>query len=159
MDTTYSHHGVSTKGVTGVIRDTDETSAWQYLVPLGRALFALIFIMSGFGHFSSQVVGYAASQGVPLPGLLVPLSGLMAIVGGLSVLLGYRTRIGALILLAFLVPVTFMMHNFWAVPDAMQAANQQAHFMKNIALIGGALFIAFFGAGPKSIDARRSYIA
>jgi putative oxidoreductase len=110
--------------------------------------------MSSFGHFSPQVIGYAAQQGVPLAGLLVPLSGLIALVGGLSILFGYRARIGAWLLVLFLVPVTLMMHRFWDVADPMMAQIEQSMFMKNLSMLGGALLIAYFGAGPFSLDAR-----
>jgi putative oxidoreductase len=156
MDTTYATPGIATRDT---VRETADRSGWKFIVPLGRALFALIFIMSGLGHFSTQMIDYAASQGVPVANLLVPISGLMAVVGGLMVLLGFYARLGALLLVAFLVPVTFMMHDFWTIQDAMQAMNQKIHFMKNLSMLGGALFIAFFGAGPVSLDARRSYIA
>ena len=73
---------------------------------------------------------------------------------GISVLLGYRVRIGAWLLVLFLVPVTFMMHAFWAVPDPMMARMQQAMFMKNLSMLGGALLLTYFGAGPISVDAR-----
>jgi len=69
-------------------------------------LFALIFLMSGPMHFSGQTIAYAASQGVPLPSILVPFSGLLALVGGLSILLGYRAKIGAWLIAVFLVGVT-----------------------------------------------------
>jgi putative oxidoreductase len=59
-------------------------------------------------------------------------------------------------LVLFLVPVTFKMHAFWTVPDAMMKQFQMAMFMKNIGLLGGALLITQFGAGPMSLDARRS---
>jgi putative oxidoreductase len=130
--------------------------ATRYLVPVGRALFALIFLFAGPGHFSQQTIDYAASQGVPLANLAVPLSGVIAIAGGLSVLLGYRARIGAALLILFLVPVTFALHKFWAVTDPMMAQMQLVMFLKNVALIGGALLIAHFGAGPISLDARRA---
>lgn len=69
-------------------------------------------------------------------------------------LLGYKTRIGAWLLVLFLVPVTFSMHNFWAMTDPMMVQIQQAMFFKNVALIGAALLLAHFGAGPLSLDAR-----
>ena len=56
----------------------------------------------------------------------------------------------------FLVPVTLMMHKFWAVPDPMMAQMQMIMFMKNISMLGGALLISQFGAGPLSLDARHS---
>jgi len=126
------------------------------VVVLGRFLFALIFLMAGANHFNKQAIGYAASQGVPFASLAVPLSGVLAIVGGLSILLGYRTKLGAWIIVVFLVPVTLMMHKFWTVQDPMMAQIQMILFMKNVSMLGGALLISQFGAGPLSLDARRS---
>ena len=127
----------------------------RYLVPIGRVLFATIFVVSAFGHFSSQGVAYAASQGVPLPSVAVPLSGVMALLGGISVALGYRARLGAWLIVLFLVPVTFMMHRFWAMGDSMTARIQQVMFLKNLSMLGAALLLAYNGAGPVSLDARR----
>jgi putative oxidoreductase len=90
-----------------------------------------------------------------MPSLAVPLSGLLALAGGLSILLGYRARAGAWLIILFLAPVTMMMHNFWSVADPMMRQMQMANFMKNLALAGGALLIAYFGAGPMSLDVRR----
>jgi putative oxidoreductase len=126
------------------------------LVLLGRLFFALVFLMFGASHFAKQTIAYAAAQGVPLASLAVPFSGIIAIVGGLSILLGYRAKIGAWLIVVFLVPVTFMMHRFWTVPDPMMAQMQMAMFMKNISMLGGALLISQFGTGPLSFDARRT---
>ena len=125
------------------------------LVPLGRALFSAIFIVAGFGHFSAGSIGYAASQGLPLASILVPLSGILAILGGLSILFGLHARLGAWLLVLFLLPVTLTMHAFWVIDDPAARAMQQGMFMKNVAMLGGALLIAHFGAGPISLDARR----
>jgi putative oxidoreductase len=124
-------------------------------VLLGRLFFALIFLMAGSNHFSSQTIAYAASQGVPLASIMVPFSGALAIVGGLSILLGYRARMGAWLIALFLVGVTPMMHKFWVVPDPMMHQLQMIMFMKNMAMLGGALLITQFGAGPWSLDSRR----
>jgi putative oxidoreductase len=83
---------------------------------------------------------------------LVPLSGILILLGGLSIMLGYHARIGALFIILFLVPVTLIMHNFWAVSDPAQVQIQQAMFMKNL---GGALLIFNFGAGPVSFDEKK----
>jgi putative oxidoreductase len=130
--------------------------ALRYVVPVGRTLFAAIFILSALTHFSPATIGFAASQGVPLASLLVPLSGVIAMVGGLSILLGYYARIGAGLLVVFLVPVTFALHAFWKVADPLAAQMQMAMFMKNLSMLGGALLIAYFGAGPESLDARQN---
>lgn len=125
-------------------------SVWT--VPVARFLYSLIFILAGINHFSSGTIGYAASSGVPFANILVPISGAMAIAGGISVLLGSHARFGALLLILFLVPVTIMMHNFWAVTDPAAAQMQMVNFLKNLGLMGGALLIAFYGAGPVSWD-------
>ena len=127
-----------------------------YLVPLGRLLYSAIFLMTIFGHFSAGYIGYAAQSGVPAPGLLVPLSGVIAILGGLSITLGYKAKIGGWLIVLFLVPVTFKMHAFWAVTDPMMRGIQLAMFWKNMSMLGAALLITHFGAGPLSLDARRS---
>ncbi len=106
------------------------------------------------GGLGAEVVLCAAAQGVPMAGLLVPLSGVFALAGGLSILLGYRAKIGGWLLAAFMLPVTIMMHNFWAVTDPTMARMQQVMFMKNLAILGGALLISYFGAGALSLDAR-----
>jgi len=128
--------------------------AEHVLMPLGRALFAAIFLYSSIGHFSQATIHYAASHGVPLASLLVPASGVLALIGGLSVLLGFKARYGAAMLVAFLVPVTLLMHDFWNVADPMTRQMQQVMFMKNLSMLGGALFLLHHGAGPVSVDAR-----
>lgn len=122
------------------------------VVVLGRFLYSLIFIISGAGHFNPNMAEYAAQHGVPLASLLVPIAGLIAIAGGLSVMLGFRARWGAVLLIIFLVPVTVMIHSFWNVADPMQAQTQQAMFLKNLSMLGAALLIFNFGAGPVSFD-------
>src|SRR3981189_3948239 len=140
-----------------ISKDVDAISFWQgAVVVLGRFFFALIFLLAGANHFNKQTIGYAASQGVPLASLPVPLSGAVAIAGGLSILLGYRAKLGAWLLVLFLIPVTLMLHKFWTVSDPMMAQIQMILFMKNVAMLGGALLISQFGAGPFSLDARRS---
>jgi len=124
----------------------------KYRIPLARLFFALIFLMSTPGHFTSKTIGYAASHGVPMASILVPISGLIALAGGLSILLGYKARWGAWLIVLFLVPVTLSMHNFWAVTDPMAAQMQQIMFMKNLSMLGGALLISYFGSGPLSLD-------
>jgi len=125
----------------------------KYAVLAGRQLFSVIFMIASAEHFSPRTIEAAAAHGVPLPYLLVPLSGIIALLGGLSVLLGFQTRFGAWLLVIFLVPITVMMHNFWSVSDPMTLQIERAMFMKNITMLGGALVICYFGAGPLSLDA------
>ena len=113
---------------------------------VGRVVFSFFFIYSGFNHLTklSYMAQYAGASGVPAPTAAVAVSGVMLLAGGLSILLGVQPRWGALLLVAFLVPTAFMMHRFWGVADPMMAANQAAHFWKNIALAGASLMIYAF---------------
>ena len=126
----------------------------NYLVVLGRVLYAMIFVMAGPGHFTANTIAYAASKGVPLASIAVPLSGIISLAGGLSIALGYRAKWGGWLIVLFLVPVTVMIHNFWAMSDPAMAQLQQVMFMKNLSVIGAALLIAHFGSGPLSVDNR-----
>jgi len=139
-------------------RNDSDVTSWsveRMAVVAGRVLFSLIFIVSGFGHFSSQTVAYASQMGLGGASFFVPLSGLLIIAGGLSVAFGYYARWGAAAIIVFLIPTTFIMHRFWGIDDPLMAMNQQSHFMKNLTMIGGALLITYFGAGPVSLDSRR----
>lgn len=126
------------------------------VVLLGRIFFVLIFLLSGPNHFASQTIAYAASQGVPMASIAVPFSGVLALLGGLSVAIGYRARVGAWLIALFLVLVTPLMHKFWTVSDPMMHMMQFIMFMKNLSMLGAALLISQLGAGPWSLDWRRS---
>lgn len=130
------------------------TSGSPFLILLGRIFFSAIFILAGSRHFMTQTIAFAASQGVPMASILVPLSGVLAVLGGASILLGYRAKIGAWLIVLFLVGVTPKMHAFWAVTDPMMYQMQFAHFLKNLSLLGAALWITQWGSGPMSLDGR-----
>src|ERR1035438_781940 len=98
----------------------------KYIVLVGRILFSFIFIMTIMGHFSQQDICFAAAAGVPLASFAVPISGIIALLGGLSIAFGYKAKWGAWLIVLFLVPITIMMHNFWAAPDKMTAQMQMA---------------------------------
>ena len=123
---------------------------------LGRILFAQIFIISSFSHFNPETIGKLSSK-VPFAEILIPLSGAMALAGGMSIVFGYKAKIGGLLIALFLIPVTFMMHDFWNIADPMMRMMQQVNFQKNLAMLGGAIFIMYFGAGPLSLDARHRF--
>ena len=110
---------------------------------VGRILFALIFINSGFAHFAQResMTGYAQFKKVPAAKLAVPLTGLMILLGGVSVVLGLWMDLGALLLAIFLILSAFMMHNFWTMDDATQKMNETVAFFKNLSMAGAALII------------------
>ena len=110
---------------------------------VGRILFALIFINSGFAHFAQRdaMTGYAQFKKVPAAKLAVPVSGVMILLGGLSIVLGLWMDLGALLLAIFLIFSAFMMHNFWTMDDATQKMNETVAFFKNLSMAGAALII------------------
>lgn len=117
---------------------------WMHIV--GRTLFCMIFILNGISHLMKfgDMKGYVASKGVPAPGLAVVASGIVLLAGGLMVLLGWHRFIGAGLLVLFLVPTAFIMHAFWKEDDPATRQNEMAHWMKDLALAGGALLIAYY---------------
>lgn len=125
----------------------------RYAPVAGRILLSLIFIISGAGKIFafSQTAAFMASQRLPLASLLLTATIALEIVGGLSLLLGFKARALALLLFLFLIPTTILFHNFWAAsgPDAQM---QVAHFLKNLGIMGGLLYVTAYGAGPLSID-------
>jgi putative oxidoreductase len=129
-------------------------TSMRFLAPVGRAMLALLFLKGVPGSFQEPTIAYVSEQGIPLAGVFVPLAGFLALAGGISVLLGWRARVGAWLLAAFLVPATLVMHPFWAASDAAAAAVHEAMFFRNVAMLGGVLLIAYFGAGPFSVDER-----
>jgi len=117
---------------------------WTVADWAGRILFALVFVNSGIFHLRRHqaATGYAQSKGVPLAGLAVTVTGIQILIGVGMIVPGWHPIIGALLLALFLVPVAFIMHNFWTLTDPMQKTNDQAHFFKDLALAGAALLYA-----------------
>ncbi len=87
------------------------------------------------------MAGYAASKHVPSPKLAVYFTGLLMFLGGAGVLLGISPEWALACLLLFLVPTTFIMHQFWKETDPMQRMSQTINFTKNIALVGAVLMM------------------
>jgi putative oxidoreductase len=121
----------------------------------GRVLLAAMFVISGFGKITGfdGTVGYIASKGLPVPELLAIGAILIEFGGGLAIIAGWKTRWAALAFAVFLLVITPIFHNFWAVPEA-QAAMQKINFMKNVSILGGFLLLFAFGPGRYSVDRR-----
>jgi len=127
----------------------------KYIVLIGRILYSALFISASLGHFSRETIAYAKGHDVLFPEILVPLSGVLAFLGGLSILIGFKARYGAWLLVLFLAPVTLIMHDFWHVQDLGEQALQKTMFLKNLSLLGAALLFTYFGSGPMSVDKQR----
>ena len=110
---------------------------------IGRIVLAIYFLFNAMNHLTKvqMMAGYAGSKGVPLPTLAVVGTGVQLAVGGVMLLLGWYVWIGALILIAFLVPVALIMHNFWATKDPQMSVMDMVQFMKNMAIASALLMV------------------
>lgn len=123
---------------------------------VGRLLFAVLFLPAGIGKLTgfAGTVGYIGSVGLPLPAVGAALALVVEIAGSLALIVGFQTRIAALVLAAFTLVASFFFHAYWSAP-AEQAFVVQLLFFKNIAVVGGLLVLAANGAGGFSLDARK----
>jgi putative oxidoreductase len=125
----------------------------QYAPLVGRVFIALIFLLSGFGKITGfqGTAGWMASKGLPMVDVLLVLSIVIEFGGALMIIVGWKARLAAAALLLWMIPVTFIFHNFWSVP-ADQQMLQQIMFLKNVGLMGAMLYIMAFGSGKYSLE-------
>lgn len=107
---------------------------------VGRIIVGIYYLYNGINHFVKfgAMTEYAKYKGVPLAEVAVAVSGLLLIAAAFTIISGIFPEIGVVSLVLFFLPVTFMMHNFWAVAQEQQMA-EMINFSKNIALMGSAL--------------------
>lgn len=120
---------------------------------VGRILMAVIFLLSGIGKIGNfaGTAGYMASKGVPMTELLLVITIIIEVGSAVMLVLGWKARLAAAVLFLWMIPVTLTFHNFWAAPADQQMV-QQIMFLKNLAMMGGILFIMAFGSGPYSLE-------
>ncbi|MFZ0639454.1 MAG: DoxX family protein [Candidatus Acidiferrales bacterium] len=131
-------------------------NAYDRVLPLiGRILISIVFLLSGIMKLMSwsMVASMMASKGFPIATVMLAGAVIVEILGGLCLLLGFKARIAAFILFLYLIPTTLAFHNFWTMQGPMRMDNQ-GHFLKNVAIMGGLLMVAAYGAGKLSIDGR-----
>ena len=123
---------------------------------VGRVLLALIFIIAGYGKITGfeGTVGYMQAYNVPMTQVLAVLAIIVELGGGLMIAVGWKARWAAAAIFIFVLIASFIFHAFWAVP-ADQAQLQNIMFMKNLAIMGGMLYIIVSGSGPLSVDKNR----
>lgn len=127
--------------------------AWPSALTVGRVLLSLIFLLSGINKFSdwSSSAAYMQSQGMGWVPFFLAMAGAIEVFGGLSLMTGTFTRLGAFLLFLYLIPVTFVFHDFWSLQGA-ERQMQMINFLKNLGLMGGLLVVAGSGAGALSVD-------
>jgi uncharacterized membrane protein YphA (DoxX/SURF4 family) len=115
---------------------------------VGRALVGGVLAFTGLNHFTSvdAMTGYAEAKGLPLPRVGVVGSGVVLVGGGVGVAVGAAPVLAAGALATFLLASAVLFHDFWAAPED-QRQNEMNHFLKNVAMAGGALVL--LAAGPQ----------
>lgn len=125
----------------------------SFLTFIARLCIAVIFIVAGASKliFFDQSQAYMASKGLTAIPLFLVGAALVELIGGICLILGYKARFGATILLLLLIPATIIFHDFWNI-QGEERALQQSMFLKNLAIFGGLLYILCDGAGSLSLD-------
>jgi putative oxidoreductase len=123
----------------------------------GRILLAALFLVAGTRKLMAVAAsaGYFGKLGFPIPEVLVWVVIVVELGGALLLILGWHARKAAWLLILFTLIATFAAHRFWEPEMAAQYANQLNHFLKNLAIVGGLLFVAAAGAGSLGMDASR----
>ncbi|OHV89492.1 DoxX family protein [Mesorhizobium sp. ORS 3428] len=126
------------------------------LLLISRLLLAALFVPSGFQALANiaGTTSYFAGLGLPLPTIVAWGTGLFELIAGLLILVGFLTRIAALLLAAFSIAAAFIGHYGQGADDATLAFMHQQMLMKDIAIAGGFLALAMAGAGAWSADGR-----
>lgn len=124
---------------------------------IGRILIAALFLPAGLSKLTGfeGTLGYFSSLGIPAPTFALVATIVIEVVGGIALLVGFQTRIVAVIMALFTLAAAVTGHAFWAAP-ADAAFIAQLLFFKNIAVMGGLLVLASAGAGSFSIDGRKA---
>ena len=123
---------------------------------VGRILLALVFLVAGSRKLMAVAAsaGYLGKLGFPMPEVMVWVAIAIELGAGILLVLGWKARWAAWLLALFTLIAAFAAHRFWEV-DAAQYANQMNHFLKNLAIVGGLMFVAATGPGALSVDGRR----
>jgi putative oxidoreductase len=124
---------------------------------VSRALVALLFILYGIAKITgfSGTVGYITSNNVPLPEVAAVIAILVEVGLGLLLLVGYQTRWVALAMFLYVLVLPFIFHSYWSVPPA-KVTLERLMFYKDLAIAGGLLAFATWGAGGWSVDGMRA---
>jgi putative oxidoreductase len=124
---------------------------WGLLV--GRLMLAYIFVISGYGKIAgfAGTAKFMAAKGLPLVEPLLVGTIIIELVGGLMLAVGWKARWAAWAFFLWMIPVTLVFHAYWAVPPE-QVMAQTIQFQKNLAIMGGMLYVAFMGPGRLSVD-------
>ena len=152
MATTYTRHYVDPRHMSYDVRAAAGVN--DAMLAIGRIFLAVIFVMSGAEKFMDLAATTASIGGknLPMPYALAIGAAALELGGGILIIVGWQTRIVALLLAVFTAIAAYFFHDFWHYPQGVEYTNNMIHFMKNVSIIGGFLMLAAVGAGRYSID-------
>jgi putative oxidoreductase len=148
MQTTESSHPLLS------CTDGAAASTADVLLLIGRILLGWLFLTTGWGKLSGGIdsfAGYLRALQVPAPEFFAWIGAVVEFVVGVTLILGIATRYSALLCVLFVIVATALAHRYWEYPPAQMGA-QKTNFLKNLAILGGALFLFVTGGGRFSID-------
>jgi putative oxidoreductase len=136
-----------TPGTNVLDRDKADTSTVEGMSELaGRILLSVLFLLSGVGKIGAYAgtAAYMSSAGVP--GVLLPVVIAVEVLGAIAIILGWQTRVAALLLAGYSLLAALIFHS--------NLANQieMIMFLKNVSIAGGLLLLVTNGAGQLSLD-------
>jgi putative oxidoreductase len=136
----------------------DGFALWQdFGVLVGRVLLGWLFVESGWRKLTGMdaFIASLVNRRVPYATVLGWIGAPLEFFGGLALMLGGVTRCAALVMIVFTIVATLIGHRYWEIADAALRRMQQAHFAKNLAIIGGLVLLAVTGGGRLSVDGWR----
>jgi putative oxidoreductase len=148
MQTTESSHPLLSH------TDSAAGSTSDALLLIGRILLGWLFLTTAWGKLFGGIdgfAGYLRALKVPAPEFWAWIGAVVEFVVGVTLILGLGTRYAALLCVLFLIVATALAHRYWEYPPAQMGA-QKTNFLKNLAILGGALFLFVSGGGRFSID-------
>jgi len=151
--TTHATNVMKGIAMTSNAAQSNAATLTNWALLLGRIALAFLFLDSGYAKFAYTAanVGYMQAYGMPAAELMIWPAAVLELIAGAMLVLGWKARWAALALIVFTIPATFIFHAYWGVP-ADQVMNQQIHFLKNLAIVGGLLSVFAHGPGRLALD-------
>lgn len=125
---------------------------------VGRLLMGLYFILPALQKVMNYQVmtNYMLEHNVPATALLLPITIIIQITAGLAMIIGYKGKIAAFVLVGLTLMISIYMHAFWAMPEGLERNHETQNFIKNMGIMAGLLMVSSLGTGRFSLDNRQT---
>ena len=125
---------------------------------IGRLLMGSYFILPGLQKVTNyqMMTDYMLAHSVPATALLLPVTIVIQIAAGLAIIIGFKGKLAAFVLAGLTLVISIYMHNFWTMTEGLARSHEMQNFIKNMAIMGGLLFVSSLGTGWLSLDNRKT---